>query len=624
MYSKTPDYLKNLFFIFFLTLSIKISCQQQHAEIINFKTEISIENSILYYKETREILIKTRAGEELTKVIIPFTKKNRIKSLEARIEDPFGKILRRLDKKDYSDVSAISDYSLYEDDFVRKFELRHNEYPYKLIYAYEITFGEFISEEWSPVINPKYPVLNAELILTTDKDYKVNIYKRNIAEYNSDTIQNKIIRTWKSSYKILVKNEIFSPPIKEISPIIYIVPTDFYYGVKGNTENWQNFGDWQYNLNIGLNDLPETEKLNVDKIVNDVYDKREIVKKLYNYLQDNTRYINVSIKTGGVRPYPASYVAANRYGDCKALSNYMKTILEYKNIPSFYTIISGGENESKIIPEIACPQFNHIILTVPLDKDTLWLDCTSKNNSFGYVGTFIQNRQALMVDKNKSKLIDIPVLSSEAVLETSVTTINLLGDGSASINYFTKCGGNKYEILSYLKNDINFNYQQNIVKEFNKYFLPVKNSEIIDWNINIPYRDSAYATFTANVKASNFLKNVSEYKIFNFVSMDIPDFEPPGERKMPVKITYPVNKTDTTLVSPIEGYAFDDLPKNLNIDSKFGSYRINYLKENNNLKIIRHFKLNEQYITMQFYTEFYNFIKAAIKEENAKIILTKI
>ena len=133
-------------------------------------------------------------------------------------------------------------------------------------------------------------------------------------------------------------------------------------------------------------------------------------------MQDNTRYVNVTLGIGGMKPYPAEYVSNNKYGDCKALTNYMKALLQCAGIESYYSTIYAGGTAPGSDP-LKCPgqQFNHVILAVPLENDTLWLENTSNTNPFAYPGTFTQNRQALLVDGSKSRLVRTPSLNETDV-----------------------------------------------------------------------------------------------------------------------------------------------------------------------------------------------------------------
>src|SRR3546814_15272406 len=74
------------------------------------------------------------------------------------------------------------------------------------------------------------------------------------------------------------------------------------------------------------------------------------------------------------------------YGDCKGLANYTQALLEVVGIPSVYTEVNAGDHQRSYLPDFASfGQGNHIILCVPLDGDTTWLECTSKETPFGYL-----------------------------------------------------------------------------------------------------------------------------------------------------------------------------------------------------------------------------------------------
>ena len=147
-----------------------------------------------------------------------------------------------------------------------------------------------------------------------------------------------------------------------------------------------------------------------------VTNKQEQIKILYHYLQDETRYVNISIKTGGLKPFPAAFVTEKKYGDCKALTNYMKAMLSHIGITSYYSKIFAADAVKNIDKSFPSQQFNHVILCVPFEKDTIWLDCTSKG-PFNYLGTFTQNRDAYIIKKNSSFFAKTPVLKFKDVLD---------------------------------------------------------------------------------------------------------------------------------------------------------------------------------------------------------------
>ena len=99
-----------------------------------------------------------------------------------------------------------------------------------------------------------------------------------------------------------LETEAWCPPALELVPRVMVIPEDFKYSINGKLDSWESYGNWQYNVNRDLDILPDYEKRKVDELTKGLEDPRQIIKTLYYYLQDNTRYINVSIDVGGLRP----------------------------------------------------------------------------------------------------------------------------------------------------------------------------------------------------------------------------------------------------------------------------------------------------------------------------------
>ena len=614
--------IKIIHVIVFIFLSLhNVVSYGQDNEVISFKTIATVENGKLVITRSYIIQINNRRGEDLTKISIPFSKRAKIQSLDGWIEDNRGNIVRKLKKQNITDISAVSSFSLYEDDFVRQFELRHNEYPYRVCYNYEIRFDEFLTIiDWEPLVDIHTPTRNAELTIETPLNYPVNIYQRGVSKFTVDTVEQKIIRRWKTECKETLKYQNYAPSLDDLTPLVMVVPLNFKYGIAGDAKSWASYGNWQYRLNEGLDLLSDEEKSNLDRLLKGITNKKEIIKKVYHYVQDRTHYVNVSIDIGGFKTYPADYVAKNKYGDCKALSNYMQSLLKHVNIPSFYTKVMAGENESEIIKQLPGPQFNHIILTVPLEKDTVWLDCTNNTAPFGYLGTFTQGRWALMVDKQDSKLIRTPSLKKQEVLELSSSNIKIDPEGNAVLDYSLKSGGYTFELLKQIKNEFNNNQQDRILREI----ISIDNATVNHWEINTPDRDTASTSLLMNLTIHNFSRKLSDNIIFNLIPLNIPTLEQPADRKLPLQFSYPVFMIDSTMVTEPAGYHFTTIPKPISITSIFGNYNQQYFLNNHKLISVRRFELHSGEYPLVQYREFYQFYKSLKDSENNKLILARL
>ncbi len=197
----------------------------------------------------------------------------------------------------------------------------------------------------------------------------------------------------------------YGPALAEMVPVVYTAPTDFEIeGYKGNMNTWTEFGQWINQLNKGKTTLPDATVAKLKALVADAPDDLTKIQKLYNYLQSNTRYVSIQLGIGGWQPFEAGFVDKNGYGDCKALSNYMHSMLSSVGIKSYYTLIKAGRGEADMRVDFPSNQFNHAVICVPMAKDTVWLECTSQTESWGYAGTFTGGRHALMITPEGGKI----------------------------------------------------------------------------------------------------------------------------------------------------------------------------------------------------------------------------
>jgi len=151
----------------------------------------------------------------------------------------------------------------------------------------------------------------------------------------------------------------------------------------GQLTSWQSYGKWQHDLNADVCTLSADRAAEIKKLTANLPGDKEKVKYLYEYLQHNVRYVNIKLGIGGLKPLSATFVDQKKYGDCKALSNYMVALLKSVNIPAYYAIVKAGDNEEPADPAFPADPFNHIIVCVPLKGDTTWLECTNNTQPFG-------------------------------------------------------------------------------------------------------------------------------------------------------------------------------------------------------------------------------------------------
>ena len=80
-------------------------------------------------------------------------------------------------------------------------------------------------------------------------------------------------------------------------------------------------------------------------------------------------------------------------------------MLAAAGIPSKYALIEGGEDPEFVDESFVYDPFNHAVLCIPGDRDTTWLECTSRFNPPGYQGSFTGTGKALLIDHGASQLV---------------------------------------------------------------------------------------------------------------------------------------------------------------------------------------------------------------------------
>jgi len=331
------------------------------------------------------------------------SKKLNNSAIQARTYDRTGRLIKQLKNKDIEDYAAFDGYSIASDNRVKYFDLRHPDYPYTIEYEIETKEDGILSfPGWVPYSRFNVSSQKSNLEFSVHENYDFRYQELNMEPSAIEKIvDGKKIISWNFGAFEAIESEPGMPYLSEVLPTVLTAPSDFEMeGYAGNMKNWTSFGMWEKSLNEGRDFLPEEYAAKVKEAVGDESSQTEKIRKIYEYLQSTTRYISIQLGIGGWQSFPATDVATNGYGDCKALSNYMKAMLKSVDIESYYTLVKAGRGTANINKDFTRNQFNHMILCVPVHQDTIWLECTSQDNPCGYLGSFTGDRDVLVINEN--------------------------------------------------------------------------------------------------------------------------------------------------------------------------------------------------------------------------------
>lgn len=615
--------MKNIL-ILAISLSANIFCvnvvaQAPKSEIIESTTHCEIKNNRLRENISHLIQINDRTGEDDAQIALFYAKGEKLKIKNAQIEDVNGNIIRKLKNNEVTDQNAVINSStLYSDYFVKHFKLIHNNYPYRIRYEYEYETARFFTINSLNYARSETPVRKETITVDIPTDYSIIYKQRNIDAPSIETLdaENKKRYRWEFSYDANDQIDINTNFNKVEAPFLKIVPLNFKYGVEGSNADWKEFGNWIFNLNKTKNDLPLSEQQKVDQLIKGKTDIYEKIRILYNYMQDNTRYINVSLKVGGLQTYPASYVCINKYGDCKALSNYMVSILKHAGVDSYYTLVHSDKFRKDIDPDFASQDFNHVIVTVPLKNDTMFLECTSKNIACGYIPTSIQGRKALLIDENKSHLVDIPAMQTEMIQTSRTIDLNLSGTMMINVAIKNQLKGYLYELYGHVKDS----FDKNSADKFLRNNIMSGSFSLDKYTIENTDRNDASIDMYAQLKMDHLYKIYGNNLSIVPFSWNLPHYETPENRVCDVLINYPTNMSDTIRYE-LNTISIKKLPENILFESPFGYYSQTFQQEENKLIIHKILKIYSGKYSLEEYPMFYDFMREVSNNELKNIYI---
>ena len=572
---------------------------------------------------TEAITIMNKLGLKYSVFAKGYNKYFHIKNVKGVYYDKHGNEIKTLKKDKIIDGPAISAYSLYEDNRMVYYNPEIDNYPFTVEYSYTIDYDGFLSyPSWYIYDDYNVSVQNKELIITVPADTKFRHYYQNLdIEPIMTNKANKSTYNWNVSDLPAIDYEPFSPNIVDFSPVLFLAPTNFKIGgYNGNMETWKEFGNWIYELNIDKNILPDETISIVHNLVKDAKTETEKIGILYKYMQDKTRYVNISVGMGGWQPFEAKTIDRLSYGDCKALSNYMKSLLDIVDIQSHYTIVRAGSHTSHILADFPINQFNHAILFVPLEKDTIWLECTNQHIPPGYIGEFTDDREALIIKNNNSELIHTKIYGMEENMQKRSVKFELNSNGDGIADIQTKHIGLGTEEVYNIIDKPNEDIKRYLYKS-----IEIPNFSIENFNYSVNSNIIPEIDETIKVYIKNHCSVMGNRLIVPLNLMNKTDKIPKRvkNRKTDVIIRRSWCEVDSIDFVIPEGYHIENIPEETTITSKFGEYKTELNQNENILTYKRTLLMTKSKHKPDAYEELRDFFLQITKADNAKFVLVK-
>jgi hypothetical protein len=576
-------------------------------------------------REHHVYTILNENGDNLGGYTTYYGKFSSINSVSGTLYDAMGKELKHVKKKDMEDKAAYDGFSLMWDERYKEYDFYYRNYPYTVDYTEEDEMDGILHfDTWRPLISSGISTEHSKYVIIAPKDYKVRYKPVNCNFQPVITMSgDKIIYTWELRNLPALSMESSGPSWTEIAPHVLMAPSEFEAeGYKGNMSTWVDFGKFFNQLRTGRDILPDDIKKKVHELTDNLKDPRQKVEILYDFLQKNTHYISIQLGIGGWQPFAADYVATKRYGDCKALSNYMIALLKEAGITGKYVVIYGGRNEPSLVDDFPSLQGNHVITCVPMGKDSIWLECTSQTESAGFMGSFTGDRKAILIDERGGHIVRTPVYSAADNLQCRVVNAAINEEGNLDAQVNTVYTGISEEMPHYLINDYSPEEREKYLNSrlFNLPTYSVDKSHYEEQKGSVPV-----VREYLHVVAPNYA-SVSGRRLFiapDLFDKDNERLPADSVRKYDFVQDHSLKDIDSVTIKIPAGYQPEAIPKDIHISSRFGDYSASVKVSEDKIVYYRSKQESANRFPPSDYPELVKFFEQIYKADHSRVVLVR-
>ena len=561
----------------------------------------------------------------------------KVKEFRAWLIRPSGES-KRYGKDDFADVAGdLND--VYNEYRVKRVSAV-DDADAGSVFAYSYILEDrsvFTQSDWA--FQGSLPVISSRYNLTLPEGWRAEG-----VTFNYSKIEPKVNGTsysWELTNLPPIPLEPLSPKLTNLVPrlaVSYFPPANTQsLGIK-TFSNWGDVAAW-------MSELEDPQVLVDDALARKAYELTALAKTEYEKIRAIAQYVQkiqyISIQTGlgrggGYRPHSSTEVFAKSYGDCKDKANLMRAMLKVVGITAIPVSIYSGDPTYVRASWPSPQQFNHCIIAVKVSDQTqagtiiqhptlgrlLIFDPTAEETPIGDLPDYLQGSLALIDSKTETDLVKMPVTPPEMNQLERTATFELQADGG---------------IAGQIKEQANGQTAARFRTEFRTMSKPEYTGMIERWltsgatsaklNKMEPADNAVDGRFTLNVEFSaNQYAQLMQGRLLVFKPAVVSRREglplTAPTRKHPVVL--PANAySETVNVKLPAGFAVDEVPDAVKLETPFGSYVTSYEVKNNQLIFKRQLSLQATTIAPADYEKVRKFFESIHAAENAPVVLAK-
>jgi hypothetical protein len=406
---------------------------------------------------------------------------------------------------------------------------------------------------------------------------------------------------------------------------------------EGKDNQWRAIGQWWVQLETHRPDPSPEITAKAQELTAGASDFFTKLTNITSYIQKNVRYFVVERGIGGQQAHFAADIYRNRYGDCKDKTTLLISMLQVAGIKAYYLPVD--HRRSFVDPQMPSTEGDHMITAIELPADVkdarlqavvaakdgkryLIFDPTDERTPVGNLPSELQGGYGLLASGGSSQVIQLPVLDPVENGTTTTGKFTLAADGTlagavdslhsgpdgADIRGILKFRDAK-EQHDWFEKNLALSLPGVVLDSFN-FVEPEALDKPLEFHYKVTDHQYAHTAGPLLLVRPRVLGSVS--RLFEDKPRTVPfDLEATGRWRAVYDIALPA------------GYAVDELPDPVDLDTDFASYHAKTTFKDNALHYEREYTVRKVELPAERAAEFRKFESAIVEDERASAVLKK-
>jgi len=351
--------------------------------------------------------------------------------------------------------------------------------------------------------------------------------------------------------------------------------------------------------------------------------QRQKAEHIYHWVQQNMHYVAFEDKLNGFIPRDAKDICKNKFGDCKDMTSIQVAMYRKAGIPAYFTWI-GTRDKPYTYEQVPLPVAdNHMICTIHIDDQWIFLDGTHPFIPFGIPPSAIQGKEALVgIDATTYKIIKVPERAATENTSTDSSFIQINGtdlDGTANIKYTGYPAWYIGTIMTYRNETEKDEAIRSLTSRGSNKF--IQN----DYTYNIANNFNKDASITSKFQIKGYVQNLGKeyYVNMNLLRSYEGEHVDDMNRKASIEHTYKIRSKQVVVLDIPKGYKVSYLPPNdqMSVNGLL-SYKISYTKTAKQVILTKEYELQTLYVTAAQFAEQNKLVEGLKKQYKESVVFT--